>query len=157
MKTIALLFLMTCIVPELWGQKVEYYYDAAGNRHLRKVISMNKSAVSGSEGESGYGKMDNGYSFGETPPPERYEDMLGERKVLIYPNPTQGILRIDFQGYGNLKDARLLLYDIQGKPLQQVNKVDPSVILDLSLYPSGMYILRMLEGNAKSEWKIVKE
>ena len=149
-----LLFLMIWLVPELWGQQVEYVYDTAGNRTQRKIItmksssspegSMTKSAVANSDGQA---KVEI----------QKYEDMLGERKVLIYPNPTQGMIRIEFQGYGDMKGVRMLLYDTQGKLLRQVNKVEPSGTLDLSLFPAGMYILQMMEGKAKSEWKIVKE
>jgi hypothetical protein len=86
-----------------------------------------------------------------------YEDLLGERKAVLYPNPTQGMIRIEFRGYDDMKNARLLLYDIQGKLLRQIRKVEPSNTFDLSSYPAGMYILQMIEGKAKSEWKIVKE
>ena len=141
-----------CLSAKVWGQKVECQYDAAGNRILRtKTINLTreggktKSGMSGSQNTTEIARAE-----------EKYEDLLGERKVLIYPNPTQGMIRIEFQGY-LIKDARLLLYDIQGKLLRQVNRVEPSNTLDLSQYPPGMYILEMIEGKAKSEWKIVKE
>ena len=158
MKKIFFLFFITYLIPDVWGQQVEYIYDAAGNRTQRKIIimkssdspegNMTKSAVTDTNGQT---------EVAATPEIQRYDDMLGERKIVIYPNPTQGLLRIEYQGGGDLKNARLLLYDMQGKLLRQFNKVEPSQMLDLSPHPAGMYILQIIEGAAKSDWKIVKE
>jgi len=46
MKTIILLFLMMWFIPDVWGQQVEYVYDAAGNRTMRKkILSMTRLTV----------------------------------------------------------------------------------------------------------------
>ena len=147
-------FLMLCLASNAWCQQAEYKYDAAGNRSQRKVITLKgntpgkggttKSTVSVSDEQTGISDAS-------------YEDLPGERKLMIYPNPTQGLIRIGFQGTGDLKEARLLLFDVHGKLLRQVNRVGPSNILDLSQYPQGMYILQIIEDRTKSEWKIVKE
>ena len=165
MKLIGFLFLMLWILPELRGQQVEYIYDAAGNRTTRQVVVLRKSSEKSAEksAASKSAVADKDKTDASQPEiqaastPEMYADLLGERKVLIYPNPTQGMIRIEFQEYGDMKDARMLLYDIKGKLLRQVNRVEPSNILDLSQYPAGMYILQMIEGKMKSEWKIIKE
>jgi len=146
--------LLIWLAPDLWGQKTEYEYDAAGNRILRKVIHLRgDDTAEGGRTKSAVTEYDvPGEAMAVS-----YEDWLGERKVLIFPNPTQGMMRIEFQEYGDLKDVRLLLYDIQGRLLRQINNVEHSNTLDLSQYPAGMYILQMMEGNGKNEWKIVKE
>lgn len=143
------MFLTVCTVPLVWGQGVEYGYDAAGNRILRKVITLQK--------KSGSAAAAAGDQPVEVPAPEIYGDLPGERKVVIYPNPTQGMLRIEFRGYGDMAGIRLLLYNVQGRLLWQAGRVEPSGTLDMSAYPAGMYILQMTEGKAKSEWKIIKE
>ena len=155
-----LTILMICLIPEVWGQTVSYEYDAAGNRKLRtKIINLTKSGMTKSATGDGQNS--------QTPPQTvlaetRHDDLLGERKVTIYPNPTKGLIRIEFQEYTlqevrSMENARLLLYNIQGKLLRQIVKVEPTNTLDLSTYPAGTYILQMIEGKAKSEWKIVKE
>ena len=157
MKTVILFFLIMRVVPEAWGQtQAEFYYDAAGNRTQRKIITMPVNAANSGMNKSA--TDNNGRTeVPASPETQKYEDMLGERKVVIYPNPTQGMLKIEFQGYGDLKNARLLLYDIQGRLLQQAVGPAPTHTLDLSPFPAGMYILQMTDGTAKSEWKIVKE
>ena len=161
MKPFLLLILMICSVSGLLAQQVKYVYNDAGNRTQRKVITLPKSSPEERGEEKGMSKS----TVTDPDQPsetlasvlERYDDLLGERKIVIYPNPTQGFLRIEYQGGGELKNARLLLYDMQGKLLRQMNRVASPQMLDLSPYPAGVYILQIIEGAAKSEWKIVKE
>ena len=156
--TILLFYGLTIFLlsPETWAQTVNYEYDAAGNRILRtKIIKLTQL---GSNTNSPVSDGSDTEAISDQARVEiRHDDLLGERKVTIYPNPTQGLIRIEFQGYGVIKDARLLLFNMQGKLLRQINKAEPSNTLDLSSYPAGMYILQMIEGKAKSEWKIIKE
>lgn len=159
MKTVAVPFLLMILgAYSLFGQNspVRYTYDASGNRQLR-TREINLSPMSGRSSNSAVSSHAEETRTEGVAAPEAYHDVLGERKVVIYPNPTQGLIRIEFRGYGEMKTARLLLYDVQGKLLRQANSVEPSSTLDLSSYPAGVYILQMIEGNAKSVWKIIKE
>ena len=145
-RLILLLLMIIWALPEARGQDVEYAYDRAGNRIVRKIVNLPPPVEDG--GPSGQSEFTT----------QSFDDVLGERKVVIYPNPTRGLLRLEFQEYdGAMNEVRLLLYDMQGKLLWQASKVGESNILDLSSYPSGMYILQIIEGRAKSEWKIIKE
>ena len=154
MRTVLPLIIMIWLVPDLFGQ-VQYSYDNAGNR-ISKVIFLNSS-----RGMQDDASDDNAprtrAEVSENDVFPRYEDRLGERNVVIYPNPTRGMLQIEFQGYGEMQDARLLLYNMQGSLLRQVNNVESSVTLDLSPYPAGMYILILMEGFERSEWRIIKQ
>ena len=160
MKKLLPLFILLLLAPEVFGQAVAFGYDAAGNRTSR-VIDLSPQNSSQS---SSFEDIDSFYDDNlpqtrstvreETP---RYEDKLGERNVIIYPNPTRGMIRIEFQGYGEMDNARLLLYNIQGNLLLQENNVESSATLDLSSYPAGMYILILIEGSARSEWRIIKQ
>jgi subtilisin family serine protease len=73
-----------------------------------------------------------------TRPPNKVYD-----KVIAYPNPTSGIFNV--QGVSNLKS--LQVYNIQGEQIlsKVINgqaKLNNSVAIDLSMYPSGIYIVR---------------
>ena len=69
---------------------------------------------------------------------ERYEDNADGQKVIIYPNPTKGQLKIEIQGDEQITNALIYLYDLSG-------------------YSPGTYILKIIMGGKTSEWKIVKE
>ena len=148
MRTILLLLITIWFVPDVLGQSASFTYDAAGNRTQRTIILQQAPQTRASATETEARAMP------ETP---RYHDMLGERKVIIYPNPTRGIIQIEFQGYGEMQGARLMLYSLQGSLLLQVNNVESSTNVDLTPYPAGMYILIMIEGMERSEWRIIKE
>ena len=84
-------------------QRIRYTYDEAGNRTKREIVLSSTRSVSENEEET----------------PDMYEEKLRETKVTIYPNPTKGMLRVDISGVDTFKDARISLYDLNGKLLQQ--------------------------------------
>jgi len=148
MRTLLLLLITIWLVPDVLGQSAEFAYDNAGNRTHRTIFLQQAPQTRASVTETEARAM---------PQTPRYEDMLGERKVIIYPNPTQGMIRVEFLGYGEMQDARLLLYNMQGQLLLQVNNVEQPATLDLTPYPAGLYILSLIEGVSRSEWRIIKQ
>ena len=152
MKIIFLHVFMLSFLFEGFAQNVEFYYDAAGNRKQRKVLFLKTEAFE----ETGNNNNTAGSEVTSAPELRSYDDIVGERKIVIYPNPTRGMIQIDFQEGDEIKNARLLLYDMQGRLLQHVN-AEQSNTLDLTQYPAGMYIMQMIESDARNEWKIVKE
>lgn len=64
-------------------------------------------------------------------------------EVKVFPNPTPGIIRIQFSEY--LKDARYWLYDLRGKLLE--NKLISSADTEINMkkYASGQYILKLTD------------
>ena len=78
--------------------------------------------------------------------------------VIIYPNPTQGNLKIDI---GNENRAEVKLLNIKGQLLEMVEGnqklIERKISKKLTNEPSGIYILKLLIGNAIKTYKIVKE
>jgi Secretion system C-terminal sorting domain len=67
--------------------------------------------------------------------------------ILLYPNPTDGPLLVDFSTLKNEIPQRLELIDINGRVLIN-NKIDMGedvYYLDLSEFPPGMYILSVYD------------
>ena len=139
-------FLLTLIAGNLFFIQtthcqvtVSYTYDAAGRRIERNIIvlnsantdALNKNAV--------------------------FTDSLENQKVIIYPNPTKGELKVEIQG--NRKDIKITinLYSLTGKLLQTQNPTSNTFSLDLSGYVTGTYILKIRLGDKVSDWKIIKE
>lgn len=128
---------------QLFAQDVKFTYDETGNRIQRNVIVL-RSGTTSKLNASGKEK-------------DIYDANLGEQKVVIYPNPTQGQILVDIQG--NLKDlsTTLSLFDLNGRLLICKPQVSSTICLDLSIYHSGVYILKITSGDKTSEWKIIKE
>jgi hypothetical protein len=74
---------------------------------------------------------------------------LGEfnlNQFLVYPNPTQGIIKIETNAKGRVKT---ILLDIHGKNLFE-NQFEGIIEIDLSTYPAGMYQLLFIDSAGAS-------
>ena len=117
-----------------------YYYDDAGNRIQRNIVTLQSAKPDSSDQNK-----------------KVFEDDLGNKKVLIYPNPTRGQLQIELIGYDKETKTNLFLYNLSGALLMSKSITNSSEIIDLSIYTVGMYILKIVWGDKTSEWKIIKE
>ncbi len=74
---------------------------------------------------------------------------LGYRIFSAYPNPSNGIFQVELQGF-TTKQLSLEVYDLLGKQIYQ-KQLTPQVshqeTLNLSKQPTGMYILKLNDGN----------
>mgnify|MGYP000958615018 CR=1 FL=1 len=147
-KRIAVIFLLF-VVLSMWAaadayaqNKIKYTYDSAGNRLSRQkeIVVQTRGVLSDDEGE-----------------PSIYEEKLSETKVTIYPNPTRGMLKVDISGVEKFENARISLYDLTGKLLQQWAGISQSNEIDLSERTSGVYIMQIVYNGNASSWKIIKE
>lgn len=121
---------------------VRYTYDSSGNRVSRKLttVSLLKKA--------------NGEENEQEPVTESWED----REIKIYPNPTKGAIKISITG-GDVEDEyAYMLYTSEGKKILQgeIDHVGEHPI-DLSPYPSGMYMLMLYSQGEKKVIKVIKE
>ncbi len=141
MKQFYLLFCFLLTLTSGIAQTVAYDYDNAGNRISRKIVPLTTAQAAKKNSE--------------TPAP--VTDQLGERKITVYPNPTQGALAVEITG-GDTKDAiRLTLFGPQGTQLQSINATATITPVNMSSYPAGWYILRVQAGAKNTEFKIVKQ
>ncbi len=65
------------------------------------------------------------------------EEELTNGLVLVSPNPTKGMLRLELQGRG---EVSIIIYDISGKLMLQ-KVIQKSQTIDLSSYDAGLYIM----------------
>jgi hypothetical protein len=122
---------------DTYGQRIEYAYDASGNRITRKKeIVLTKSA--------------------ESPAPILTEE-LAERTIKIYPNPTEGNLKVEISDFDKCQSVNLTIYNMQGQVILK-RKMESSVAdLDISGKPNGLYVLQINIDGANTSWKIIKK
>jgi len=138
----ALFIFLAAVIFQCNSQTISYDYDYAGNRISRKVVLL-------------------------PPPPQGakkqvtdsvvVEDMLEDRNILVYPNPTKGILGVEITGGDWDEDILLILYNGQGVMLYHANAQQGINPVDMTAYPKGWYILRVQEGEKRKEFKVIKE
>lgn len=61
--------------------------------------------------------------------------------IILFPNPASGILNYNFTNASS--DVMIAFYDIQGKLLNQFTSIEPKGEVDISNFPSGIYLLKI--------------
>ncbi|HET9570966.1 MAG TPA: T9SS type A sorting domain-containing protein [Bacteroidales bacterium] len=121
---------------------IKYDYDAAGNRIARRYIEVllpqRRSAAA---------------PFDTT----GVEVDLNELKVTIYPNPTRGVVIACLSAFSPNVIITYILFNADGKKLQQLNAESDRTPIDLSNYPPSAYILKVLANKKEIEFKIIKK
>ena len=116
-------------------KKVMYAYDAAGNRIKKESLfeqSQSKSQV------------------------VAYSDMLDEKEIKIYPNPTEGELRVEIFNELKKTEGIVTVHGNNGAMIYTTPIINGSASLDISSCPNGLYILHVKIGDSVSSWKIIK-
>jgi hypothetical protein len=75
-------------------------------------------------------------------------------EVLVYPNPTSGIINLDFS---EIKVQKLFVSDMTGKTLISKQAINQKELIDLSNYPSGIYFINIITNNKVFTTKLVKK
>ncbi len=72
-------------------------------------------------------------------------------RLSIYPNPSNGIFRVEMEG-----EVEYRVMDALGKQIKSFTAIGPTTI-DLTNHPTGIYILQMRSPNGLSSHKLVKQ
>lgn len=123
--------------------KIEYTYDAAGNRIRREIIMQAQKAKVRQQAID----------------PERqfFPDKLEDYNIKIYPNPTHGFLKVSISGLKSTDKCSMCLYTIQGTQIITDNVNKDGFEINISNQPIGIYLLRITINNNSTIWKIVKK
>lgn len=82
-------------------------------------------------------------------------DFFLNEKNLIYPNPTNGVVNLDFQNFQQIKKIEII--DINGKIIHEKSVVRPKDSFDLSKNKNGIYVMKIYIDNKEFSYKIIKE
>ena len=152
MKKLVLFLIMItgCCLPGLvYSQTVDYGfgYDASGNRTSRWVIRIRSAKIP---------KDSLSLTSPKKTESEVFKEMLDNKEVTIYPNPTKGLLTVEIP-LSNNDQARITLHDVQGRTLMEFKNVSTTTQIDLSGQPPAIYLLRIFINNKPMTWKIIKQ
>jgi hypothetical protein len=92
--------------------------------------------------------------------PARALNFEGQNSAIakLYPNPTQGILNIDFAYENRLKPKIINIFNSLGVVVAHIkttNNQKPSLILDLQQLPKGMYFANIIIDGKSTTQKII--
>ena len=88
-----------------------------------------------------------------------YSGKLNQERIslLLYPNPTKGILDLKIIGLKEGEIAELCFYSLEGKQLQKKYTSSNLTKIDIVDFISGEYILVVTACSEIVRWKIIKE
>lgn len=121
--------------------RIAYAYDASGNRIKREIIMQPPKA-----------KQQTFETEGQV-----FSDMLQEHDVKIYPNPTEGILKVSIFGIKDTDKYSLAIYTMQGARIMLDERQQYNFNVNISNQPAGTYLLRITINNQSTTWKIIKK
>jgi hypothetical protein len=137
----------------MYAQTIQFTYDAAGNRISRTVvvpvppIKMPEKPIALNP---------------QVFPPD--EDAVipavnqqAAVEIEVFPNPTHGLLNIKVLNLDGNQDAVIVMTDLRGRLLQELEILKDTCILDLTSYPAGIYILSVIARDQKSQCQVVKQ
>ena len=120
---------------------VVFRYDDAGNRERRTISTFKMS-----EADSTIAEL-------KTLQPEEETEA---QRISVYPNPTDGLVNIDFNLPPEPK-AYYILTSMNGAQIERGNLTSPQTQLNLINLGKGTYILQIVSGEEKGKFKIVKQ
>ena len=139
MNKTSIFILLLSIAMNISAQSVSYSYDNAGNRTARRTFTMSKSPSA----------------------PEQtitaIPDIIAEKSVVIYPNPTKGIVTVEIKDYTDKLQAEFRLTDLSGRTITNRKAVSRTQTFDLSGQIAGVYLLQIRINNESVVWKIIKQ
>lgn len=134
------LTILFSLTTDVFAQKMEYTYDATGNR-IKKEIVLGED--DGDLGE-GYRKK------------LVFEDVISEEIIKIYPNPTKGVLKIELPD-ALLENSSIRLLNLTGNVIIEQNNMTKINELNITNEAKGNYILQLISNEEVSNWKIIKQ
>lgn len=119
---------------------VNYEYDNDGNMKLRKTISIGPSnAKNNQENEI------------------QLEDNIGQKKIVIYPNPTEGIFQVAVKELNPKEKNSYCIYSLNGTLLLKGKLHSETTSIDIQGFNEGTFLLDVYLGELISRWKIIKK
>ena len=138
------LFTLTCFAQE--AIQHIYEYDDAGNRISRTHIVLSDRSLR--TDDSGTNSWDSSKS-------PYYEEFIGRNMVKVFPNPTQGLVTLQFEQ--PVENSYYQLNGLEGQLLSEGRISTTTITIDLTEYRTGVYLLTIALNNEKETWKIIKK
>jgi hypothetical protein len=146
----------------------QYEYDAAGNRIVRKVITVkppdlapsapiDSLQVTGDELQvTGDELQVTSDELHELKSEQFYVEKIAQIEIKIYPNPTTEKITLDIAGWETLQTGVFTLYSMTGQLLQENVVYSMSTEVSLAGLARGTYILKVQINDRVEDWKIIK-
>jgi len=171
MKTSFLTIILGLLFLQNFAQnKIEFTYDAAGNRINRQFVPglVRKDTTVKTLPQSMDSLLITGLDLPEdtitkqtttlTEEKEQvFKTWIGEQNVAIYPNPTQGYLTIGLKNFDEVKSCSVEIVDMNGRVVYQSSTAQRVYSVDLSNRANGNYYINLRVNGLLGSFVVVKQ
>ncbi|MDR2293383.1 MAG: T9SS type A sorting domain-containing protein [Prevotellaceae bacterium] len=134
----------------LEAQKIVYVYDASGNR-IQRIITRSLSVDT-----AAYDKLTND-SIQDVSNDDPFAKTADAFEVLVYPNPTQGMIEVEIPGLKTNQKAQMQMYSITGSSVKQIRNLQKRQSIDMTGLSTGIYLLYITVDEKTVMKKIIKQ
>ncbi len=142
-----------------WTQIGNNIDGEASGENSGSSVSLNSDGSIVAIGASG--NANNGNSAGQVRvyiSPFAGISSLSVNNITVYPNPTKGIITIDFSSYASPENIKIVtISDLTGKIINQYSIYTNKAEVDLSSFENGIYIIGIQTDKETVTGKIVKK
>ena len=147
---IILISFLTLVSIKSFAQNVKFTYDAAGNRVERIIVLPPNTPANTPPDSTEFNNKD-------TKEEEKFTDEIAEKQISIYPNPTLGNLAVEITNYDLSVNGSIRVFNMGGQLIQNLTTLTERNEVDITNQAAGTYIMVIVIGTEKSEWKIIKQ
>ena len=143
-------------------REIQFSYDNSGNMTSRVIYIPTPPTTPATQAENPADPVNQNNETDNTDTtevkkPEVFIDQLGNQDIKFYPNPTQGKLAVEISNYDLNAKGKIQVFDMGGRLVQNISNLSQQLEVDISNEPAGSYIMVIVIGQEKSEWKIIKQ
>jgi hypothetical protein len=135
---------------------VQYEYDAAGNRTLRKTIDLSPQYAPPAPEDTTTSHLPPHTSHLVPHTADYFVETIAQTEIKIYPNPTTEKITLEISGWQDLQTGVFKLFSLHGQLLKDYPIHSSTTIISLSELPKGVYILKVIINGKSEDWKIIK-
>ncbi len=144
------LITMILLTFSVHAQTVEYKYDNAGNRYQRSVLMF--EAI-----EEISSALNDTSLLSRTVSTVNIVGTVDRTNYTIFPNPNGGQFDISFENWDINTNVTIKIYTLDGTEILSKKLQESVTTMDIRDRENGIYLLSIISGSNKSNWKIIKQ
>jgi len=141
-ESFSLIMLTALATSAFADHNVQLSYDAGGNRISRAIVVASAQARRSTELSDSTTAI--------------FTDTFAAFKLNVYPNPTEGQLKIELEDLPDGETFRYVIVSTNGREIIREPSAANGAEADLTGCPAGMYILKLFYKEETKEFKIIK-
>ena len=144
-RFIITLFTIGALCISVLADDIQFTYDNGGNRTSRAIVIAPLAQTRSVGAEES-----------DSTQQQPFTDIFADYTLKVYPNPTEGHLKIELEGLPEGETFSYVIVSTDGKTVVHEETAKNPSEADLSVCPAGLYVLKLFYKKETKEFKIIK-